>query len=410
MRTDVVDGYQLDRGFHIFLDSYPEARRALDCDALALAPFYAGALVRTREGAGDPPRWQRVADPARHPVDALLTLLPSNTVGDALDKLRVGLLRLASLLSPPYGFLSAQETSSLERLRGLGFSERMLDTFWRPFLGGIFFDRRLGVSDRLLSFVMRSLATGSNCLPAAGIGAVSQQLASGLPLRLGAAVSELRAAEGGWRLALAGGSDVSARRAVVVAADGPAAARLLRPLLGDEADPGLSAQAAPAPGVGTVCLYFSAPAGAPSREPILYLNGVAGEGLVNNACFPSTVCPAYAPPGGGDLVSASLIGVPGGALSPATPEGAAALAAAVRAELAAWFGLSAEQAAGWRHLATYVIPFAQPSQAPPTCLERPVRLAPGLFVCGDHREAATLDGALRSGRRAAEAALAELAA
>jgi predicted NAD/FAD-dependent oxidoreductase len=35
-----------------------------------------------------------------------------------------------------------------------------------------------------------------------------------------------------------------------------------------------------------------------------------------------------------------------------------------------------------------------------------VRLASGLFVCGDHRDTASIQGALVSGRRAAEAVLA----
>lgn len=45
-------------------------------------------------------------------------------------------------------------------------------------------------------------------------------------------------------------------------------------------------------------------------------------------------------------------------------------------------------------------------QAPPTDLRRPVALGGGLYVCGDHRDSATLDGALVSGRRAADAILA----
>jgi hypothetical protein len=131
------------------------------------------------------------------------------------------------------------------------------------------------------------------------------------------------------------------------------------------------------------------------------------KGLVNNACVPSAVSPSYAPPGRA-LISASLVGVPaaGSALDPRTAGGANALAEAVRSELGAWFG--AAEAAQWRHLRTYVVPFAQPSQSVPSDLQRPVRLSPWLFVAGDHREAATLDGALRSGRRAAEAVLAEL--
>ena len=37
---------------------------------------------------------------------------------------------------------------------------------------------------------------------------------------------------------------------------------------------------------------------------------------------------------------------------------------------------------------------------------RPVRLGPRLFVCGDHVENASINGAMASGRRAAEAVLA----
>ncbi len=83
-------GFLLDRGFQIFLTSYPEARAALDYEALRLRPFYAGALVRWAGG------WHRVADPVRHPTDAAATLLPDNPVGDVADKLRVGWLRCAA--------------------------------------------------------------------------------------------------------------------------------------------------------------------------------------------------------------------------------------------------------------------------------------------------------------------------
>jgi len=76
-----------------------------------------------------------------------------------------------------------------------GFSEAIIDRFFRPFLGGIFFDADLGTSSRLFEFVMRCLATGANCLPAAGIGAVAEQLAARLPagaVRLGARAAGAR--------------------------------------------------------------------------------------------------------------------------------------------------------------------------------------------------------------------------
>jgi phytoene dehydrogenase-like protein len=280
----------------------------------------------------------------------------------------------------------------------------MVTRFWRPFLGGIFFDNELGTTDRLLTFVMRCLATGQNCLPAAGIGAVPAQLAAGLrpgTLRTGARVASLaQGAAGGAVVTLASGDVIEARCAVVLAVEGPEASRLAPEAMA-------ASPSASGPGVGTVCVYFAADS-AP-KEPILYLNGDGRGRLVNNACVPSAVAPSYAPPGTA-LVSASLVGVPppGDALDPRTPAGEAALAKAVLAELTDWFG--ADVTASFRHLKTYVVPFAQPSQAPPTVLQRPSRLAPWLFAAGDHREAATLDGALRSGRRAAEAVLEEMRA
>lgn len=85
VRTDVVRGFRLDRGFQLLLSGYPETRAVLDYEALELRPFYAGALVRADGG------FHRVADPVKHPADGLASLF--NPVGSPLDKLRVGALR-----------------------------------------------------------------------------------------------------------------------------------------------------------------------------------------------------------------------------------------------------------------------------------------------------------------------------
>ena len=65
VRTDVVDGFQLDRGFQIFLPAYPEAKRVLDYEALDLRPIYRGADVFVKN------RFHRLADPLAHPLTAL---------------------------------------------------------------------------------------------------------------------------------------------------------------------------------------------------------------------------------------------------------------------------------------------------------------------------------------------------
>eukprot|EP00877_Chromochloris_zofingiensis_P002485 jgi/Chrzof1/12237/Cz06g26180.t1 len=387
VRTDNVDGFLLDRGFQIFLTGYPEAKATLDYAALQLKPFYAGSMVRCEGG------WHRVADPLRHFTDGVASL--PNPVGSIGDKVNVGLFRFKCLLGSVEDIFSRPETTTAQKLKAEGFSNVIIDRFFRPFLGGIFFNRQLTTSSRLFEFVMRMLATGDNCLPAQGIGALAQQLGGQLQqdsILLGTKVDKVVAGgpDSRPKVMLTDGTTLQPAKGVVVAVEGPEARRILGDAL--QASPSKQEQ-----GVGTCNLYFKAP-NPPSNEPILYLNGT-DDGIVNNCCFPSTVAPSYAPPGQA-LVSVSTIGTYDG-LSDQQ------LISTVTKELSQWFGAS--EVASWTHLQTYRIPFAQPNQTPPTNLSRPVVLGGSLFVCGDHRYAATFDAALVSGRHAAEAVLAQAA-
>jgi len=144
---------------------------------------------------------------------------------------------------------------------------------------------------------------------------------------------------------------------------------------------------------GVTCLYFAADR-PPIEEPVLVLNGES-HGPVNNLCVPSLVAPSYAPDQQ-HLVSATVLGM--------TMLDETGLQAEVRDQLAGWFGPAVNR---WRHLRTYRIPYALPRQVPPALSmpERPVRWQPGVYVCGDHRDNASIQGAMVSGRRAAEALL-----
>jgi phytoene dehydrogenase-like protein len=374
VRTDLVDGFRLDRGFQILLTAYPECRDVLDYGSLDLHAFYPGALVRFGG------RFHRLADPARLPLAALAGLLsPIGSLGDklALLRLRRRVRRgsLADLFRRP-------ETTTLEALRAAGFSAAMIDRFLRPFLGGITLDPGLDASSRMTEFVIRMLSLGDSALPAQGMRAIPAQIAARLPspVRLGAPVREV----GPGRAVLASGESLAAR-AVVVATEGPEAARLT----GAFPPPGSCAQ---------TCLHYGADE-PPVDEPVLVLDG-EGRGPVSNLVVPSRVAPLYAPPGK-HLVAAVVLG------DPALPD--AALDAAVRTQLAGWFGPAPR---AWRLLRVQRIRHALPAQHPPALEppERPVRIARGLYVCGDHRDTASIQGAMASGRRAAEAAIADLRA
>ncbi len=375
VRTDVVDGFLLDRGFQVLLTAYPEAQQSLDYPALDLRRFYAGALVRV-DG-----RFQRVADPWRHPVDAVRTLF--SPIGTLRDKLAVARFRGEVRSGALDDLFHHEETTTLEALQAAGFSHAMIEPFFRPFFGGVFLDSTLRTSSHMLAFVFRMMSLGDTALPAHGMGAISQQLANALPpgtVRTRAPVAEVKSGT----VILASGEHLSAP-AVVIATDGSTAARLSGTLL-------------PVSSQSTTCLYFTAPQ-APIAEPVLVLNG-EGRGPVNSFCVVSAVAPSYAPPGAA-LLSATVIGNP--------PHDDEVLEAMVRAQLAQWFGPDVHQ--HWRHLRTYRIPHALPQQVPPSFVgsDRPARLQPGLFVCGDHYDTASINGAMRSGRRAAEAVIADLA-
>ncbi|KAG0626605.1 hypothetical protein M758_2G137300 [Ceratodon purpureus] len=385
VRTDSYQGFLLDRGFQIFITAYPEAQAVLDYEALNLQTFYAGALVWFN-GA-----FHRVADPLRHFTDGLGSLF--NPIGSAVDKVIVGIVRLRAAVKPVSEILSADETTILSRLKSEGFSEAMIDRFFRPFFGGIFFDRELQTTSRLFEFVFKCLALGSNTLPAAGIGAIPQQMADKLPrgsVMLNSRVAKLETDDNGVisGVVMESGGVVSAKYGVVIAAEGPEAARLLGKKL--PASPSVEK-----PPRSTTCLYFSADS-SPVSEPILLLNGTKS-GIINNMFFPTTVAPSYAP-AGKTLVSVTLIGQ-----YEKTPD--SELEQTVRAELHSWFG--AKVVDSWQHLRTYRIPLAQPHQAPPTMLQKEPRVEQGVYVCGDHRYSSTFDGALVSGRRAVQELMAD---
>ena len=167
--------------------------------------------------------------------------------------------------------------------------------------------------------------------------------------------------------------------AVVVAADATTAARLIPGLVTKEPD------WRPVTG-----LYFAA-GKSPLREAIIALNGT-GRGLINNVCVLSDVAPAYAPPGKA-LISISVLGVA------AIPH----LETKIIAELEPWFG---PEVRGWRHLRTERIERALPEQPPITGPLGPCfREIDGLFVCGDHLNSTSIEGAIISGLRTADAVL-----
>lgn len=368
VRSDIVDGFILDRGFQVLLTAYPDARELLDYDKLCLKSFIPGAQVYYRD------EFHTVADPWRRPSDSLKSVF--NPIGTFKDKLLIGKLRQSVTSGSLKSLYERKEQSTAELLTQFGFSQNMIDRFFRPFFGGVFFDRTLSTSSKMFEFTFRMFSTGDTSLPAGGMGAISNQLAEKIgkaKIQFNCRVKSLD----GQSVTLEDGAMIQSD-AIVVATEGPEASRLLyRPMTQKMRS--------------TRCLYFSADK-APFSDPILVLNG-GGSELINNLCVPSNVHSSYAPPGK-SLISVSVIG-----RDDLPDDGMQKL---VLEQLEKWYG---KEVSNWKHLRTYNIKQGLPDFVPPGLaeVEKPTRLEKGIYVCGDHRDTASIQGALSSGRRAAQA-------
>ncbi|MGA0879232.1 MAG: NAD(P)/FAD-dependent oxidoreductase [Ilumatobacteraceae bacterium] len=369
VRTDRVDGFILDRGFQILLTAYPELHRQFDVPALQLQSFDPGALV-WKNGRG-----YEVSDPFRKPTALWATA--TAPVGSIADKARIAALRWRVTRGRAASLLRGDDRATSELLRDSGFSARMIEQFFTPLVGGIQLDPHLTASRRMFDIIFRMLAEGDAAVPADGMGAISHQLAAHLPdERIHLSRPIVSVAPG--RVTTATGQTVTAR-SVVVAVEGPRASTLL----------GLPEVRSRSVG----CVYFDAPA-PPTKRKLIVLDGT-GQGPVLNVAVMSNIAPSYAPVGR-HLVAAAVPGCEEHSLRAADLEDLA------RTQLTGMFGPVVNQ---WRHLRTYRIDHGQPDQSPPFHPKDRVALGDGLFVCGDHRDTASIQGALYSGRRCAEAVL-----
>lgn len=376
LRTDRVDGFLFDRGFQIFLTAYPEAKRCLDYSKLHLRSFYPAAMV-FRQG-----KFQKLSDPFRQPLEAVNTLFSS--IGSLSDKIKVALLRQSfignnNLQIPASG--SESDASTLLALQSWGFSEQMIQGFFRPFFSGIFLEPNLETSSGLFKFVFEMLSRGENTLPAGGMQAIPEQLAACLPESSIKLKQPVRSIEGN-HLILEGGESVSAP-AIVIACEEPQC----RKLLAQEFKSSFRSQ---------TCVYYAAEK-APFDEPILLLNGDCA-GPVMNFVVPSNVSATYAP-AGKSLLSAVLLGE--------NDVSDSALDKTVREQMRSWFGPSVNK---WEFLRSYRIKYALPDQTPKalSLRQRSYKAANNIYCCGDYKETGSINGAMVSGRKAAEALIGDL--
>jgi protoporphyrinogen oxidase len=339
--SDLIDGFVCDRGFQLINSKYPAL---IDLDVIKEIDFIQAprvieiALGNDRRALGDP----RVA-----PWTAL-----DKATGTIPEKLTL----LRFLASSP------KENQSVEDvLKAAGTTYvRVL----RPFLQGVFLTDPKNVDARYGKSVIKSFVTGSPGVPRKGVGELSKALAARIsPITYGVQVDSL---EG--KIVKTSAGDFKAST-IIVATDATTATQLL----------GLPE----VPRMAGCITWYHAVANNPSGNGRLIVDG-QNRGPIINSIVMSDISSSYAPLGQHLVSTTTDLGV---------------TESDVRRHLAIMWGISTHD---WQLIAKYEIPAALPIHNVGRALTQTVKVSEDLFVAGDHRAVPSQQGALFSGRLAAE--------
>lgn len=367
IKTDRINGFNLDHGFQVLQTAYPEARRQLNFDKLELKAFAPGVAVHVNG------KLHYISDPIRRPNDLWSTL--TSPIGIMADRFRLLRLFADNRMKGAGRIFELQDSQTTDFLHSWHFSDQMIQRFFKPFFGGISLDPDINTSSRVFRYLFDIFASGDVALPARGMGAVPEQLAEGLPedrIFLGSKVNSID----GQTVTLKNESTITGK-AIVIATQGPEAGRL-------------SGQKSHSDSRPERCLYFTADK-PPISKPFLILNG-QGKGLINNIVIPTLNAPSYSSSGKHLITVVVLNNM---SLDPSC------LKDKVHRELADWFG---ETVNTWQHLKTYHIEHALSDQSPPVAnpFSGFTKIRDGLFTCGEYQSVPGIQWALLSGRLMAE--------
>jgi protoporphyrinogen oxidase len=366
------EGFLLDRGFQVLLDSYPAARELLDLEALRPGYFRSGALLAGKHGM------EVLLNPLMH---------PGGIAGDLVARpfsLRQKMTLAFYVARQLMGTTNREGEvghTAMDELRRHGLEGDVLEGFLRPFFAGVFLDNDLGTDASVLRNDFRKFAFGRALLPAEGMGAIPWQLATRLPSsrqRYGSAVTSVeRSGERVTAVRFASGETISCD-ALIMATEEPVSRRLLGLPAGRSWN-------------RVTTLYFT------GVDPLYeggYLVLPSGkERLVRHFADLTNVVPSYAPQGR-RLLTATVLGTCGDDET---------LISRAGQEISALFpGFSS-----WEFLKRVDVPQALPSQRPGFLSDQPARRQGSNFwLAGDQVARASIDSALASGLRAADELLA----
>ena len=368
IKTDIIDGFRLDRGFQVLLTEYPETKRLLDYKKLNLKRFLPGATVLYDDGQFES------ADPFRRPTALFSTLFAP--VGSLKDKINTYFLKRKLVEISIPSLFKQPEVETIAQLKNYGFSQKMIDRFYKPFFSGIFLENDLKTSSTMFDFVMKMFSEGDAAIPELGMEEIPKQLVAMLPANSIQYNIKVSAIENN-KIICEDGLIIEADKIIIATeAIGFASAYISKEKQNFHQ---------------VTNVYFEAKI-APTEKAVVVLNASTDKKWVNNLTVMSNISSKYAPKGK-VLISVSYNGIP--TIDDAT------LAENMKTELKKGYG---NQVTDWKMIKTYRINYALPNQEKVTneVSNSEIQINQNLFICGDHLMNGSINAAMKSGRIVAE--------
>ncbi len=368
LKTDIINGFRLDHGFQVLLTEYPETKFLLDYEKLNLKRFLPGATVLYDGGQF------QIADPFRRPSAIFSTLFAP--VGSLKDKINTFFLKNKLVKISVVDIFGQPEIETNLQLKKYGFSQKMIDRFYKPFFSGIFLENDLKTSSNMFDFVMKMFSEGDAAVPELGMEEIPKQLVSILPknsILYNVKVSKIE----NDKIICENGQVFEAQK-IIIATEATSFA-------GDFIPKGKQNFQQ------VTNVYFESNV-APTKKAVVILNASKNKKWVNNLTVMSNVSSKYAPDGK-KLISVSYNGIPD--IDDET------LAQNIKTELEIWYG---NQVQDWKLLKVYRIKYALPNQnhVKNKLDDSDLQINKNLFICGDHLLNGSINAAMKSGRLVAE--------
>ena len=368
IKTDLVDGFRLDKGFQVLLTEYPETKAILDYEKLNLKRFLPGATVLYDDGQFE------IADPFRRPSALFATIFAP--VGSFKDKLNTFFLKnkLVKISIPK--IFNQQEQTTQNQLQKYGFSDKMIERFYKPFFSGIFLESNLTTSSNMFDFVMKMFSEGDAALPELGMEEIPKQLLAMLPEN--SVIYNTKVTKIDGHKITTYNNEVFETEKIIIATEAVGFAKNY-----------ISETKTKSQQVTNV--YFEAKI-APTKKAVVVLNASKNRKWVTNLTVMTNISSKYAPEGK-ILIAVSHNGIP--EIDDAT------LSENMKTELKTWYG---NQVDGWKILKVYRISYALPNQdsVRNELLTSDIQINDNLYICGDHLLNGSINAAMKSGRLVAE--------